>query len=165
MLDCRRSRTTGLAGAGWRCRRARPTVTQSRVSLRVRVAVAVEREAHRGCPARAGDLLQARAGSWPCGGCKTATSGPAWAASASAPAIAGLPLCLVLTGIPWRTTWKHRERGYRHLFWEARAMGRLGVRETSDLVAVDGWADATSSSRWRGRRCWALRHRVDPVSW
>ena len=60
------------------------------------------------------------------------------AASASAPAIAGLPLCLVLTGIPWRTTWKYGERGYRHLFWDAGAMDRLGVRETSDLVAVDG---------------------------
>jgi hypothetical protein len=34
------------------------------------------------------------------------------AASAAAPAVAGLPLCLVLTGIPWRTTWKYRERGY-----------------------------------------------------
>lgn len=44
------------------------------------------------------------------------------AASAAEPAIAGLPLCLVLTGIPWRTTWKYRERGYRHLFWDAGAI-------------------------------------------
>jgi hypothetical protein len=28
----------------------------------------------------------------------------------------------VLTGIPWRTTWKYRERGYRHLFWDAGAI-------------------------------------------
>jgi nitroreductase len=38
------------------------------------------------------------------------------------PAVARLPLCLVLTGIPWRTTWKYRERGYRHLFWDAGAI-------------------------------------------
>jgi SagB-type dehydrogenase family enzyme len=44
------------------------------------------------------------------------------AAAASEPAIAGLPLCLVLTGIPWRTTWKYRERGWRHLFWDAGAI-------------------------------------------
>jgi SagB-type dehydrogenase family enzyme len=44
------------------------------------------------------------------------------AAAAAEPAIAGLPLCLVLTGIPWRTTWKYRERGYRHLFWDAGAI-------------------------------------------
>ena len=44
------------------------------------------------------------------------------AAAAAAPAIARLPLCLVLTGIPWRTTWKYRERGYRHLFWDAGAI-------------------------------------------
>jgi SagB-type dehydrogenase family enzyme len=44
------------------------------------------------------------------------------AAAAAEPAIARLPLCLVLTGIPWRTTWKYRERGYRHLFWDAGAI-------------------------------------------
>jgi nitroreductase len=44
------------------------------------------------------------------------------AAAAAAPAVARLPLCLVLTGIPWRTTWKYRERGYRHLFWDAGAI-------------------------------------------
>lgn len=26
---------------------------------------------------------------------------------------------LILTGIPWRTCWKYRERGWRHLFWDA----------------------------------------------
>ena len=44
------------------------------------------------------------------------------AAAAVPPAVARLPLCLVLTGIPWRTTWKYRERGYRHLFWDAGAI-------------------------------------------
>jgi SagB-type dehydrogenase family enzyme len=57
------------------------------------------------------------------------------AAAAAEPAIAGLPLCLVLTGIPWRTTWKYRERGYRHLFWDAGAI----VANLLALAATAGW--------------------------
>jgi SagB-type dehydrogenase family enzyme len=57
------------------------------------------------------------------------------AAAAAAPAIAGLPLCLVLTGIPWRTTWKYRERGYRHLFWDAGAI----VANLLAVAAAAGW--------------------------
>ena len=56
-------------------------------------------------------------------------------AAAAAPAIAGLPLCLVLTGIPWRTTWKYRERGYRHLFWDAGAI----VANLLAVAAAAGW--------------------------
>ena len=33
--------------------------------------------------------------------------------------LAAAPIALVLTGIPWRTTWKYEARGYRHLFWDA----------------------------------------------
>lgn len=29
---------------------------------------------------------------------------------------------IVVTGIPWRTGWKYRERGYRHVYWDAGAM-------------------------------------------
>jgi SagB-type dehydrogenase family enzyme len=29
------------------------------------------------------------------------------------------PLAIILTGIPWRTNWKYRARGYRHLYWDA----------------------------------------------
>lgn len=29
---------------------------------------------------------------------------------------------LVLTGVPWRTGWRYRERGYRHLYWDAGTM-------------------------------------------
>jgi SagB-type dehydrogenase family enzyme len=29
---------------------------------------------------------------------------------------------LVVTGIPWRTGWKYRERGYRHVYWDAGTM-------------------------------------------
>jgi SagB-type dehydrogenase family enzyme len=57
------------------------------------------------------------------------------AASAAEPAVAGLPLCLALTGIPWRTTWKYRERGYRHLFWDAGAI----VANLLALAAAAGW--------------------------
>lgn len=32
------------------------------------------------------------------------------------------PVTLALGGIPWRTTWKYRTRGYRHLFWDAGMM-------------------------------------------
>jgi SagB-type dehydrogenase family enzyme len=57
------------------------------------------------------------------------------AAAAAEPAIAGLPLCLVLTGIPWRTTWKYRERGWRHLFWDAGAI----VANLLAVAAAAGW--------------------------
>lgn len=33
--------------------------------------------------------------------------------------IGAAPLSLVLSGIPWRTTWKYGARGYRHLYWDA----------------------------------------------
>lgn len=29
---------------------------------------------------------------------------------------------VVVTGIPWRTGWRYRERGYRHVFWDAGTM-------------------------------------------
>jgi nitroreductase len=35
---------------------------------------------------------------------------------------AGTPRSLVLTGVPWRTCWKYRERGFRHLWWDAGTM-------------------------------------------
>jgi len=31
---------------------------------------------------------------------------------------AGAP-AIVMTGIPWRTGWRYRERGYRHIYWDA----------------------------------------------
>jgi SagB-type dehydrogenase family enzyme len=57
------------------------------------------------------------------------------AASAAEPVIAWLPLCLVLTGIPWRTTWKYRQRGWRHLFWDAGAI----VANLLAVAAAAGW--------------------------
>jgi Nitroreductase family len=29
---------------------------------------------------------------------------------------------IVVTGVPWRTGWKYRERGYRHVYWDAGTM-------------------------------------------
>jgi hypothetical protein len=29
---------------------------------------------------------------------------------------------LIITGIPWRTGWRYRERGYRHVYWDAGTM-------------------------------------------
>jgi SagB-type dehydrogenase family enzyme len=57
------------------------------------------------------------------------------AGSVAEPAIAWLPLCLVLTGIPWRTTWKYGQRGYRHLFWDAGAV----VANLLAVAAAAGW--------------------------
>jgi hypothetical protein len=29
---------------------------------------------------------------------------------------------IVVTGVPWRTGWRYRERGYRHVYWDAGSM-------------------------------------------
>jgi SagB-type dehydrogenase family enzyme len=34
----------------------------------------------------------------------------------------GESVAIVVTGIPWRTGWKYRERGFRHIYWDAGAM-------------------------------------------
>jgi hypothetical protein len=36
---------------------------------------------------------------------------------------------VVVTGVPWRTAWKYRERGFRHVYWDAGTM-------LSQLLAV-----------------------------
>lgn len=66
---------------------------------------------------------------------------------------------LVVTGVPWRTGWRYRERGYRHIFWDAgtalsqllalAASAGLPARlytefpdlEARDLVGGDGIAE------------------------
>ncbi len=72
------------------------------------------------------------------------------------PPPAGAAPALVVTGVPWRTGWRYRERGYRHIFWDAGTMlsqqlalaasGGLPARlysefpdlEVRDLVGADG---------------------------
>jgi hypothetical protein len=39
----------------------------------------------------------------------------------SPPPAAGVPT-IVVTGIPWRTGWRYRERGFRHVYWDAGSM-------------------------------------------
>jgi SagB-type dehydrogenase family enzyme len=34
------------------------------------------------------------------------------------PAPEGAESAIVLTGVPWRTGWRYRERGYRHIYWD-----------------------------------------------
>ncbi len=38
------------------------------------------------------------------------------------PPPAGETPAVVVTGVPWRTGWRYRERGYRHLHWDAGTM-------------------------------------------
>jgi hypothetical protein len=37
------------------------------------------------------------------------------------PPRAGAP-AVIVTGVPWRTGWRYRERGYRHMYWDAGTM-------------------------------------------
>jgi len=66
-------------------------------------------------------------------------------ASAEDPAVVHSPVVLALTGIPWRTTWKYAERGYRHLFWDAGMIvaNLLALAASVDVPArvVVGFAD------------------------
>jgi SagB-type dehydrogenase family enzyme len=55
---------------------------------------------------------------------------PFLAQAAADGAIESAPTTLVLCGIPWRTTWKYGERGYRHLFWDSGAVLANGLAVT-----------------------------------
>lgn len=54
---------------------------------------------------------------------------------------------VIVTGIPWRTGWRYRERGYRHVFWDAGTMlSQLLVAAESSGVTPRLWStfpDAT----------------------
>jgi SagB-type dehydrogenase family enzyme len=39
-----------------------------------------------------------------------------------APASGSGGAAIVVTGVPWRTGWRYRERGYRHVYWDAGTM-------------------------------------------
>jgi SagB-type dehydrogenase family enzyme len=65
----------------------------------------------------------------------------ALAEAAADPRIPAAPVTLVVTGIPWRTTWKYGERGFRHLYWDAGAiLANLLAVEPSASVRV-GFVD------------------------
>jgi hypothetical protein len=38
------------------------------------------------------------------------------------PPPAGDAAAIIVTGVPWRTGWRYRERGYRHVYWDAGTM-------------------------------------------
>lgn len=44
---------------------------------------------------------------------------------------------VVVTGVPWRTGWRYRERGFRHLYWDAGTMlaQLLAVADSGGLTA------------------------------
>jgi len=67
-------------------------------------------------------------------------------AAGAEPAAAEAPVTMVLTGIPWRTTWKYTERGYRHLFWDAGMIlaNLLALASAAELPAelIMGFVDA-----------------------
>lgn len=62
------------------------------------------------------------------------------------------PTTLVISGVPWRTAWKYRERGFRHLYWDCgtmlshllelapRARVWMGFDDVAitDLIGADG---------------------------
>lgn len=45
---------------------------------------------------------------------------------------------VVVTGVPWRTGWRYRERGYRHVYWDAGTMlaQMLALADSAGLPAV-----------------------------
>jgi hypothetical protein len=45
---------------------------------------------------------------------------------------------LIVTGVPWRTGWRYRERGYRHVYWDAGTMlaQLLAVADSAGLTAA-----------------------------
>ena len=45
---------------------------------------------------------------------------------------------MVITGVPWRTGWRYRERGYRHLYWDAGTMlaQLLALADSAGLPAA-----------------------------
>lgn len=45
---------------------------------------------------------------------------------------------IIVTGIPWRTGWRYRERGYRHVYWDAGTM-------LAQVLAVAGSAGLTAA--------------------
>ncbi len=49
----------------------------------------------------------------------------------------GDAITLVVTGIPWRTGWRYRERGFRHVYWDAGTMlaQLLAAADSAGLAA------------------------------
>jgi hypothetical protein len=66
------------------------------------------------------------------------------------PPRAGAPT-IVVSGIPWRTGWRYRERGYRHIYWD------VGTMLAQLLAAADSAGlDASLYTRFPDRAVTAL---------
>jgi len=81
------------------------------------------------------------------------------AAACALDRVSSAPASLVLTGIPWLSAWKYRERGLRHVYWDAGSIlanllaeaAGIGVaatvmfgfvdRRVADLLGLDGQAE------------------------
>jgi hypothetical protein len=52
------------------------------------------------------------------------------------PPAGGAP-AIVLTGVPWRTAWRYRERGFRHVYWDAGTVlsHLLALADSAGLTA------------------------------
>ena len=68
-------------------------------------------------------------------------------ASRNRPAAAGETPAIVLTGVPWRTGWRYRERGYRHIYWDtgrsSRSCSRSPRPRASDARLFTRFPDTT----------------------
>lgn len=89
---------------------------------------------------------------------------------------------LVLTGIPWRTTWKYAERGWRHLYWDAGTLlaNTLAVADAhrlshslllgfaddrvTDLVGIDGVEEMPLAILALGENASVASAPPDPIS-
>jgi hypothetical protein len=54
-----------------------------------------------------------------------------------APPPEGDAIAVIVTGVPWRTGWRYRERGYRHVYWDAGTMlsQALAVADSAGIPA------------------------------
>ncbi len=54
------------------------------------------------------------------------------------PAPRGDAPAVIVTGVPWRTGWRYRERGYRHMYWDAGTMlaQLLALADSAGLTAT-----------------------------
>ncbi|WP_147063336.1 hypothetical protein [Terrabacter aerolatus] len=53
------------------------------------------------------------------------------------PPPSGDAVTLVVTGVPWRTGWRYRERGFRHIYWDAGTMlaQTLALADSAGITA------------------------------
>ena len=54
------------------------------------------------------------------------------------PAPRGSTPAVIVTGVPWRTGWRYRERGWRHVYWDAGTMlaQLLALADSAGLAAA-----------------------------